>query len=149
MNQEKIGVFIANCRKDKNLTQEQLAEKLGVSNKSISRWENGKTMPDYSVLKDLCGILEIDVNEFLAGEKIKKEELHIHSIENLDSILKEYYKMKKQKDIFKVISIIIGVMLLQLIILLGITIPYLNYSFNNRLHVTTDIKDYSSVIGEN
>ena len=56
MNQEKIGVFIAKCRKDKNLTQEQLAEKLGVSNKSISRWENGKTMPDYSILKDLCSI---------------------------------------------------------------------------------------------
>ena len=67
MNQEKIGVFIAKCRKDKKLTQEQLAEKLGVTNKSISRWENGKTMPDYSILKDLCNILQIDVNEFLAG----------------------------------------------------------------------------------
>ncbi len=47
MNQERIGKFIATCRKEKNLTQEELAEKLGVTSKSISRWENGKTMPDY------------------------------------------------------------------------------------------------------
>ena len=106
MNQEKIGVFIANCRKEKNLTQEQLAEKLGVSNKSISRWENGKTMPDYSILKDLCTVLDIDINELLAGEKLNKEELEVHTIENLDSILKEYYRMKKQKSTLKILSII-------------------------------------------
>ena len=52
MNQRKIGNFIAELRKEKNMTQEQLAEKLGVSNKSISRWENGVTMPDYSLLND-------------------------------------------------------------------------------------------------
>ena len=105
MNQEKIGKFIAKCRKDKNLTQEQLAEKLGVSYKSVSRWENGKNMPDYSILKELCNILDIDVNEFLSGEKIEKNEKQTHSIENLDLILKEYYKMKKQKNIFKSILI--------------------------------------------
>lgn len=105
MNQEKIGKFIAKCRKDKNLTQEQLAEKLGVSYKSVSRWENGKNMPDYSILKELCNILDIDVNEFLSGEKIEKNEKQTHSIENLDLILKEYYKMKKQRNIFKSILI--------------------------------------------
>ena len=147
MNQEKIGVFIAKCRKDKNLTQEQLAEKLGVSNKSISRWETGKTMPDYSILKDLCSILEIDVNEFLSGEKIKKEEIQEHTIENLDSILKEYYKMKKQKDILKAILIIVGVMILQWIIILAITLPILNYEYENRIHITTDINEYKNVIG--
>ncbi len=52
MNQEKIGKFITTCRKEKNLTQEELAEKLNVSNKSVSRWENGKNMPDYSILND-------------------------------------------------------------------------------------------------
>lgn len=107
MNQEKIGKFIAKCRKDKNITQEQLAEKLGVSYKSVSRWENGKNMPDYSILKELCNILDIDVNEFLSGEKIEKNEKQTHSIENLDLILKEYYKMKKQRNIFKFISICI------------------------------------------
>ena len=80
MNQEKIGKFIAKCRKDKNITQEQLAEMLGVSNKSISRWETGKNMPDYSILKELCNALDIDVNEFLSGEKIEKNEIQTHSI---------------------------------------------------------------------
>ena len=68
MNQEKIGKFIAKCRKDKNLTQDQLAEKLGVSNKSISRWENGKTMPDVSLFKPLCDELDIAINDLLSGE---------------------------------------------------------------------------------
>ena len=95
MNQEKIGKFIAKCRKDRNITQEQLAEKLGVTNKSVSRWENGVNMPDYSILKELCNILDIDVNEFLSGEKLRKNEIQSPSIENLDLILKEYYKMKK------------------------------------------------------
>lgn len=71
MNQDKIGKFIAERRKEKNMTQEQLAEKMGVTDKTISRWENGKTMPDYSLLKDLCNELDISVNEFLSGEKIE------------------------------------------------------------------------------
>jgi len=75
MNQEKIGKFIAECRKEKNLTQEQLAEKLGVSNKSVSRWENAKTMPDISLFEPLCKELDISFNELLTGEKadIKSE----------------------------------------------------------------------------
>ena len=144
MNQEKIGVFIAKCRKDKNLTQEQLAEKLGVTDKSISRWENGKTMPDYSILKDLCSILEIDVNEFLSGEKIEKEEIQVHTIENLDVILKEYYKMKKQKNVLKVISIIISVIAINLVMvicLLGMLGRY------NKYEITTDKSKYQQVIG--
>ena len=69
MNQEKIGAFLAECRKQKNLTQEQLSEILGVSSKSVSRWENGKTLPDYTVLDSLCKALGISVNEFYYGEK--------------------------------------------------------------------------------
>ena len=74
MNQEKIGKFIAKLRKEKKLTQEQLAEKLGVTSKSISRWENGNTMPDVSLFEPLCKELNITINELLSGEKIKKEE---------------------------------------------------------------------------
>jgi transcriptional regulator with XRE-family HTH domain len=70
MDQEKVGKFISACRKEKHLTQEQLGEILGVSPKSISRWENGKTMPDYSLLNLLCETLEITINEFYYGEKI-------------------------------------------------------------------------------
>ncbi len=147
MNQEKIGMFIAKCRKDKNLTQEQLAEKLGVSNKSISRWENGKTMPDYSILSDLCNILDFDVNEFLSCEKIKKEEIQVHTIENLDSILKEYYKMKKQKNIFKITAIILGGLLITFI--LFTLLIYILFGGMNKSHIITDKAKYQDVIGAN
>jgi len=72
MNQEKIGQFIADLRKENDMTQEELAEKLGVSVKSISRWENGKNMPDHSLLKDICNIFNISINELYEGQKIKK-----------------------------------------------------------------------------
>lgn len=75
MNQEKIGKFISTLRKEKKLTQEQLAEKIGVTNRSISRWENGKTMPDLSLLEPLSNLLGITINELISGEKIKEEKI--------------------------------------------------------------------------
>ena len=95
MDQIKIGKFILNCRKEKGLTQEQLAEKLGVTSKSISRWENGNTMPDYSLLKDLCSELNISVNELLSGEKIKENDYMNKSEENLINLRKQIDKRKK------------------------------------------------------
>ncbi len=68
MNQLVIGKYISLKRKQKNMTQEQLAEKLGVSNKTISKWETGKCMPDYSIIKNLCDELEITVAELFDGE---------------------------------------------------------------------------------
>ncbi len=85
MNQEKIGLFIAKCRKEKNMTQEDLAEKLGVSNKSISRWENGKTMMDISLFEPLCNELDISIIELLNGERIndkKKDKLYTKTLIN-------------------------------------------------------------------
>lgn len=85
MNQEKIGIFIAKCRKEKNMTQEELAEKLGVSNKSISRWENGKTMMDISLFEPICNVLDISIIELLNGEKIndkKKDKLYTKTLVN-------------------------------------------------------------------
>ena len=82
MDQIKIGNFISECRKNKKMTQEQLAEKLGVTSKSVSRWENGNTMPDYSLLKDLCNELDINVNELLSGEKIRESDYMIKAEEN-------------------------------------------------------------------
>ncbi len=72
MDQIKIGQFIAELRKSKNLTQAQLAEKLGVSNKSVSRWETGKNMPDVSLFIPLCDLLDISVNELIIGERIEE-----------------------------------------------------------------------------
>ena len=71
MNQEKIGKFIAECRKNKKMTQSELADKLNVTDKTISRWENGHYMPDISLFNELCNILDIEVVELLNGEKSK------------------------------------------------------------------------------
>ena len=73
MNQIKIGRFIAECRKKANLTQMQLAEKLGITDKAVSKWERGVAMPDTSIMLELCDILNINVNELLSGEKIDME----------------------------------------------------------------------------
>ena len=71
MNQIKIGKFIAECRKKNNLTQMQLAEKLNITDRAISKWKNGKGMPDSSIMLDLCNELKISVNELLCGEFIE------------------------------------------------------------------------------
>ena len=73
MNQIKIGRFIADCRKEKELTQIQLAERLSITDKAVSKWERGIAMPDSSIMLELCDILGISVNELLSGEKINME----------------------------------------------------------------------------
>ena len=73
MDQLKIGKFIAECRKQKQLTQLQLADKLGITDKAISKWERGIAMPDTSIMLELCDILCISVNELLNGEMINME----------------------------------------------------------------------------
>ncbi len=75
MNQEQIGKFIAKLRKEKNLTQEQLAEILCVNVKSVSRWENGKNLPDISILKEIAEYFDITISELINGHKMTKEEL--------------------------------------------------------------------------
>lgn len=73
MNQMEIGLFIAKCRKEKELTQAQLAEKLNITDRAVSKWETGKCMPDSSIMLELCGILGITVNELLSGEEVGME----------------------------------------------------------------------------
>ncbi len=73
MDQVKIGKFIAACRKQENLTQAQLAEKLNITNRAVSKWETGKALPDSSIMLALCDILKISVNELLNGERISME----------------------------------------------------------------------------
>lgn len=123
MNQEKIGKFIASLRKEKNLTQQELAEKLGVSDKSVSRWENGKTMPDLSLMQPLCQELGITINELLSGEKIKKEEYQDRLEKNiLNTIDYSNKKIKHTKMIFIFLMTMIGVFLITLGVLFGIDI---------------------------
>lgn len=91
MDQIKIGKFIAECRKGKKLTQAQLAEKLNITDRAISKWETGNGMPDSSIMLDLCKELEISVNELLCGEFIKMENYNLKAEENL-------LELKKQKE---------------------------------------------------
>ena len=92
MNQEKIGKFIATCRKNQKLIQEQLAEKLDITFKAVSKWETGKGLPDASIMMDLCNILDITVNELLSGEKISSDLFVDKADENL-------IKLQKQKEV--------------------------------------------------
>lgn len=83
MNQVKIGKFIAQARKEKGMTQEQLAEKLGISTNAVSKWECGLCLMNMSLLKPLSNLLDVSINELLAGEKISEENLKEKSEENL------------------------------------------------------------------
>ena len=109
MDQEKIGKFIATMRKEKNLTQEELAEKLGVSNKSISRWENGKNMPDLSLFKPLCDELDITLNDLMSGDKVNEKEYQEKFEENIvNTIDYSTKKMTKYSQVISLILIIFG-----------------------------------------
>lgn len=88
MNQTEIGKFIAKCRKEKQLTQAQLAEKLNLTDRAVSKWETGKSMPDSSVMLELCEILGITVNELLSGEEIGMERYEEKADENLIALKK-------------------------------------------------------------
>ena len=95
MNQIKIGRFIAECRKQNNLTQMQLAEKLNITDKAVSKWERGIAMPDSSIMLELCDILGISVNELLSGEKINMEINNQKNEQLLLEMAKELEKKNK------------------------------------------------------
>lgn len=106
MNQENIGKFIAELRKEKKLTQEELAERLKVNSKSVSRWENGRTMPDLSMIQELAQELNVNVSELLNGRRMDKKEL-VKLKETVNNLLLCYQKENKQnnKKIIKLISV--------------------------------------------
>ena len=115
----KIGKYIAFKRKEQGLTQKQLAEKLNMSDKSVSKWERGICLPDVSVYLELCKILDISINEFLAGEDIPKETIEQKAEENIIQITKD--NKKKQKYLKKIIRLLI-VMLVVFIFITSIFI---------------------------
>lgn len=94
MDQQKIGKFIAQRRKATGLTQAQLAEKLGITDRAVSKWETGKALPDTSLMLDLCHILEITVNDLLSGEIVTMENYN----KMLEDNLLEVVKQKEQSD---------------------------------------------------
>lgn len=109
MNQEKIGRFISDLRKEKNMTQLELANKLGITDRAISKWENGKCMPDYSVIEQLCHELDITLAELLDGEEKEPNSIRIYDDEQVNSLLCKMQKMEKHyKYALGAIMIIIG-----------------------------------------
>ena len=105
----KIGKYIAGKRKSLGMTQKQLAEKLGMSDKSVSKWERGVCLPDVSVYKELCSILGISLNEFLAGEDIAQENLIQKSETNIIEVIKDNINKEKCLKVMKCILLVISI----------------------------------------
>ena len=113
MNQIKIGRFIAERRKKKNITQSQLAEKLNVTDRAVSKWETGKSMPDTAIMLDLCNILDITVNELLYGEEIIMENKNDKNEQILIEMAKEVEH--KNKTIWTAMYVILIVSIIGLL----------------------------------
>ena len=96
MDQIKIGKFIASCRKERGMTQANLAEKLRISDRAISKWETGKSMPDSGIMLELCDLLKINVNELLSGERIMTEAYDKRAEENLLAMKQEVEEKNRQ-----------------------------------------------------
>ena len=96
MDQEKIGVFISTLRKEHGMTQQQLADAIGVSNKTISKWECGKGMPELALIVPLCHILQISINEFLSGEHLFENGYTEKAEVNMMNLLQETENSKKK-----------------------------------------------------
>ena len=111
----KIGKYIASKRKSLGMTQKQLAEKLGMSDKSVSKWERGVCLPDVSVYKELCSILGISLNEFLAGEDIAQENLIQKSETNIIEIIKDNINKEKCLKVMKYILLVISIFALSVL----------------------------------
>ena len=111
----KIGKYIAGKRKSLGMTQKQLAEKLGMSDKSVSKWERGVCLPDVSVYKELCSILGISLNEFLAGEDIAQENLIQKSETNIIEVIKDNINKEKCLKVMKYILLVISIFALSVL----------------------------------
>lgn len=102
MDQAKVGKFIAQLRKERGLTQEELGQRVGVTNKTVSRWENGNYMPDIELLVPLGEILGVSVNELLAGERLDDAAFRRQADENLVAAVRESsFDLKERTDFFK------------------------------------------------
>ena len=97
MNQTAIGSYIAHKRREQNLTQEQLAQQLGVSNKTISKWENGKCMPDYSIIQTLCDALHVTLPELMDGEDAAEDSVRVYDDEQILDLLRRTQELERQK----------------------------------------------------
>lgn len=129
MDQAAVGKYISQKRKEKNLTQTQLAEKLGVSNKTISKWENGKCMPDYSIIEHLCDALEISLSELIDAEDAVPDSIRMYDDKQITDLIRKTQELENQKVI----------MFGMLLIVVGIDMLLISHTIGG-----TDIKDFIS-----
>ena len=123
MNQEKIGKFIAELRKEKKMTQIDLANKLGITDRAISKWENGRGLPDLSLLTPLCEILDVSINELLSGSRLDKKDYQEKLEKNIiDAIDYTDKKIRKTKKIFIIILSVIIMFIALFMVMYGIDI---------------------------
>ena len=120
MDQIKIGKFIAEERKTKKYTQRELADKIGISDKTISKWERGNGFPEVSLLLPLCNELDITVNELLSGERLQEEDYKKKAEENMVNLVKEAQESKKKIILSAVVAGLVVVAAMPLFILAGV-----------------------------
>ena len=140
MDQIKIGKFIADCRKKKGMTQMQLAERMNVTDRAVSKWENGRSMPDSSIMLELCDVLGISVNDLLHGEVVQMEEYN----KKTEELLLESVRQKEESDRrMLAFEIVIGV--LSVVILLGFNLIAAYLPMDTWLRITFAVSGF--VIG--
>lgn len=124
MDSKKMGAFIAKKRKEQQMTQKQLGEALGCSDKLISKWECGNGLPDASMMLPLCELLKINVNELLSGESLTQDSYHEKAEENIMNLVltNENQKRKMIKEVFSGIILVLGFILI--LIFLSLTVAY-------------------------
>ena len=110
MDQIKIGKFIAELRKQQNMTQSDLAEKLNVSNRAVSKWETGKSLPDPGIMQELCLYLKTNVNELLSGERISTDDYSTKAEENLIALSRPSSKRSSGYGITSILTLIFVVL---------------------------------------
>lgn len=99
MNQEAVGSCIARKRREQNLTQEQLTERLGISNKTVSKWENGKCMPDYGIIQGLCDALHVMLPELMDGKDAAQDSVRAYDDGQIFDLLRRTQELERQKGI--------------------------------------------------
>ena len=119
MDQIKIGRFVARERKRKGYTQRQLADILGISDKTVSKWECGNGFPEVSFLLPLCAELDISVNELLAGERVSEDEYRKKAEENMVNLVKEAQESKKKIILSAIVAVIVIVAAVPLFVISG------------------------------
>lgn len=119
MDQIKIGKFIAEERKARNYTQRALADKLGISDKTVSKWERGNGFPEVSLLLPLCNELQITVNELLSGERLQEVDYRKKAEENMVNLVKEAQESKKKIILSAMVAVLMLIAAIPLIVLAG------------------------------